>query len=127
MTRISWRYSVSINGLHCTPAAIKNLAIPPSPNTCLGAISYTESKRMDADYFLLQAAKISPSASLYVQALLISKRFTEQPYNACQGLLRLARSYGDERMEAACTRALRGRTYNQVNEYAFNYLNYFYN
>jgi hypothetical protein len=44
--------------------------------------------------------------------MLNSKRFTEQTYNACLGLLRLARSYGNERMEAACTRALRGRTYN---------------
>jgi transposase len=77
-----------------------------------GHQAYQEQKGWDADYFLSQAAKIGPSASLYVQAMLNSKRFTEQTYNACLGLLRLARSYGNERMETACTRALRGRTYN---------------
>jgi transposase len=73
---------------------------------------YQEQKGWDADYFLAQAVKIGASTSLYVQAMLNSKRFTEQTYNACLGLLRLARSYGPERIEAACTRALRGRTYN---------------
>jgi hypothetical protein len=73
---------------------------------------YQEQKGWDADYFLSQAVKIGACTSLYVQSMLNSKRFTEQTYNACLGLLRLARSYGNERMEAACTRALRGRTYN---------------
>jgi transposase len=73
---------------------------------------YQEQKGWDADYFLSQAAKTGPCTCLYIQTMLNSKRFTEQTYNACLGLLRLARSYGHERMEAACARALRGRTYN---------------
>ena len=77
-----------------------------------GHQAYQEQKGWDADYFLLQAAKIGPCASSYIQTMLNSKRFTEQTYNACLGLLRLARSFGDERMETACARALRGRTYN---------------
>jgi transposase len=77
-----------------------------------GHQAYQEQKGWDADHFLSQAVKIGASTSIYVQAMLNSKRFTEQTYNACLGLLRLGRSYGPERMEAACTRALRGRTYN---------------
>jgi transposase len=77
-----------------------------------GHQAYQEQKGWDADYFLSQAAKIGTSTALYVRTVLNSKRFTEQTYNACLGLLRLARSFGNERMEAACTRALRGRTYN---------------
>jgi transposase len=73
---------------------------------------YLEQKGWDADYFLLQAEKMGNSSKIYMQALLDSKRFTEQTYNACLGILRLARSYGDNRIEAACTRALKGRTYN---------------
>jgi transposase len=73
---------------------------------------YHEQKGWDADYFLLQAKKVGSSTTLYIQAMLSSKRFTEQTYNACLGLLRLCRTYGPERMEAACTRALQGRTYN---------------
>src|SRR5206468_2767452 len=57
---------------------------------------YQEQKGWDAGYFLSQAVKIGPSASLYIQTMLNSKRFTEQTYNACLSLLRLSRSYGNE-------------------------------
>lgn len=73
---------------------------------------YQEQKGWDADYFLSQAEKLGTSTSAYMKALLESKRFTEQTYNACLGLLRLAKTYGPGRIEAACARALRGRTYN---------------
>jgi transposase len=73
---------------------------------------YQEQKGWDAGYFLSQAAKLGSSTVLYMKTMLESKRFTEQTYNACLGLLRLAKSYGPQRIEAACTRALRGRTYN---------------
>lgn len=73
---------------------------------------YLEQKGWDADYFLLQAEKMGSSTLMYVQAMLNSKRFTEQTYNACLGVLRLARSYGTDRIEAACARALQGRIYN---------------
>lgn len=73
---------------------------------------YLEQKGWDADYFLLQAGKMGMASRAYMQAMLDSKRFTEQTYNACLGILRLARSYGPERIESACTRALKGRTYN---------------
>lgn len=73
---------------------------------------YREQKGWDADYFLLQAEKMGSSTLAYMKAMLESKRFTEQTYNACLGILRLARSYGNQRMEAACSRALKGRTYN---------------
>lgn len=73
---------------------------------------YVEQKGWDADYFLLQAEKMGNSTLVYMQAILDSKRFTEQTYNACLGILRLARSYGTDRVEAACARALKGRIYN---------------
>lgn len=73
---------------------------------------YQEQKGWDAGYFLSQAEKLGSSTVVYMKAMLESKRFTEQTYNACLGLLRLARTYGPQRIDAACTRALRGRTYN---------------
>jgi hypothetical protein len=42
-----------------------------------------------------------------VQRLLISKPHPEQGYRACLGIMRLARQYGVERLEAACERAVR--------------------
>lgn len=78
----------------------------------MGHQHYLEQKGWDADYFLLQAEKMGNAALTYMQAMLNSKRFTEQTYNACLGVLRLARSYGNDRVNAACSRALQGRTYN---------------
>ena len=50
---------------------------------------------------------IGPYTGQAVSALLQSKPHPEQGYRACLGLMRLARDYGRERMEAACQRAVR--------------------
>jgi transposase len=56
--------------------------------------------------FISWAGKIGPSAAGVVGQILQSRRYPEQGYRACLGLMRLARSYPAERVEAACTRAL---------------------
>jgi transposase len=72
---------------------------------------YFEQKGWDARYFLSQAEQIGTAAHQYIQQILKGKRFTEQTYNACLGLLRLGKTYGNDRLEAACKRALKGRSY----------------
>lgn len=52
------------------------------------------------------AGKMGPSAAGVVGHILESRRFPEQGYRACLGLIRLARRYPAERVEAACARAL---------------------
>ncbi len=52
------------------------------------------------------ARTIGPLCSQAVTHLLESKPHPEQGYRACLGIMRLARGYGSERMEAACRRAL---------------------
>ena len=52
------------------------------------------------------ARKIGPSAAAAVGHILQSRRYPEQGYRACLGLMRLTRRYPTERVEAACTRAL---------------------
>ena len=52
------------------------------------------------------ANTIGPATGELVKRLLLTKQHPEQGYRACLGLMRLARSVGQERMEAACTRAL---------------------
>lgn len=73
---------------------------------------YSEQKGWTPDYFLQEALKIGSCTHLYIDKVLKSKSFTEQTYNACLGIIRLAKSYSHERMEAACRRALKGQTYN---------------
>jgi len=50
---------------------------------------------------------IGPQTAAVVEKMLASRRFPEQAYRSCLGLLRLAKTFGDERLEAACHRALR--------------------
>lgn len=69
---------------------------------------YFEQRGWTADYFLKQASAIGPSTHRYIEAVLKGKHFTEQTYNACLGILRLGKQYGNERLEAACKRALQG-------------------
>ena len=50
--------------------------------------------------------KIGPSAAGVAEYILQSRTYPEQGYRACLGLMRLARRYPPERVEAACARAL---------------------
>lgn len=42
-----------------------------------------------------------------VQVMLGSRKHPQQSYRACLGVLRLAKSFGNERLEAACARAMK--------------------
>src|SRR4029453_11942851 len=57
-----------------------------------------------------------PATAELVTALLAAKPHPEQGSRACRGLMRLSKTHGTERMEAACTRAsqLRAPSYRTV-------------
>ena len=50
------------------------------------------------------AARIGPATIALVEAIMAAKPHPEQGFRACLGILRLARSYGSARIEAACRR-----------------------
>jgi len=52
------------------------------------------------------AASTGPHTERFVEQLMNSKTHPEQGFQAAQGIMRLARQCGDERVEAACQRAL---------------------
>ena len=56
--------------------------------------------------FIRQAEKVGPQTAALVTAVLNAGRHPQQACRSCLGLLRLARCYGDARMEAAAARAL---------------------
>ena len=62
------------------------------------------------------ARTIGPPTAALVQAILADRPHPEQGYRSCLGLLRLAKRYGPERLEAACTRAVavEARSYRHV-------------
>ena len=60
----------------------------------------------NGDYFEQQASVIGNSTLQVIQKVLESKIFYQQTYNSCLGILRLGKQYGNDRLEAACQRAL---------------------
>ena len=59
-----------------------------------------------------EAQQVGPSTGQLVEAILAAKRHPEMGYRSCLGILRLAKTYPSERMEAAARRCLRARAYN---------------
>lgn len=59
-----------------------------------------------------EAQQIGPETGQLVAAILAAKRHPEMGYRSCLGILKLAKTYPAERMEAASRRALRARAYN---------------
>jgi len=52
------------------------------------------------------AAKTGPATEELIQTVLMSRKHPQQAYRSCLGILRLGKAYGDDRLEAACRRAL---------------------
>src|SRR5690606_9905914 len=59
------------------------------------------------------AQQTGPSTAALVEAIMKERRHPEQGYRSCLGILRLGKTYGADRLEAACARAVavRARTY----------------
>lgn len=53
-----------------------------------------------------RASRVGPSTAILIDVILRDRPHPEQGFRSCLGILRLARSHGDERLEAACERAL---------------------
>jgi transposase len=52
------------------------------------------------------AERTGPSTAALFGAIMASRPHPEQGFRSCLGIMRLGRRYGDERLEAACARAL---------------------
>ena len=53
------------------------------------------------------AEKSGPATAELVTTILASRAHPQQGFRSCLGIMRLGKSYGDDRLEAACQRALR--------------------
>lgn len=70
----------------------------------------TEQRGWDDEYFLREASYRGQAVQEVIKKILTSKAFYEQTYNSCLGILRLGKQYGNQRLEAACQRALTAPT-----------------
>jgi transposase len=55
---------------------------------------------------VLWAAKTGEATAQVVETILASRPHPQQGFRSCLGIMRLGKSSGDERLEAACQRAL---------------------
>jgi transposase len=55
--------------------------------------------------FTRWAAKIGPHTQTLIDTILASRAHPQQGFRSCMGILRLAKSYGNARLDAACRRA----------------------
>ena len=62
--------------------------------------------------FLRWAQKYGPATMALVEKVLQRRQHVEQSYRSILGILRLADRFGDDRLEAACRRALPIKAYN---------------
>ena len=62
------------------------------------------------------ASKIGPNTEALVTVILNERPHPEQGYRSCLGILRLAKKYGDDRLEVACgiSLSVRARSYRHV-------------
>src|SRR3990172_5482263 len=60
----------------------------------------------DGDWFQREAEKIGPHTAAYFRALLQSRRYPQQAYRSCLGILALARKYSQAQLELACQHLL---------------------
>lgn len=67
---------------------------------------YLEQRAWTGDDFTKKASKVGEYTEKAITILLNSRTFIEQTYDGCIGVLRLGNKYGDQRLEAACKRAV---------------------
>ena len=68
------------------------------------------------DRFIRWAGKVGPHTQTLIETILNSRAHPQQGFRSCLGILRLAKSYGNQRLEAACRRAVSigGTSYRSV-------------
>jgi transposase len=78
--------------------------------------SHREHREWSPSRILHWAGTIGPKTRELAEAILAERRHPEQGYRSCLGILRLAKRYGNDRLEAACSRAVavRARSYRHV-------------
>ena len=68
--------------------------------------AHREAREWSPGRLINWAAKTGPASEKLIRNVLAARKHPQQAYRACLGILRLGKAYGDERLEAACRRAL---------------------
>ena len=69
-------------------------------------IAHREFAQWTPDRLIRWAQSIGVVTAAFIERILVARRHPQQGFRAALGILRLAKHYGEARLEAACTRAL---------------------
>ena len=92
--RIASHVQCAFKGRHTTIAA----HMPPAHREVAGWNAQTLTARAEA---------VGPRCAVLVERLLGQRQHPQQAFRSCLGVLSLGQKYGDDRLEAACARALK--------------------
>jgi len=68
--------------------------------------AYNDALTYNGERYLAWAKQIGKNTEHLIRALFSSYKIEEQAYRSCMGILQFQKKYGNERLEAACKRAL---------------------
>lgn len=68
--------------------------------------SHRQAGEWTSERLILWASKTGPGTESLIRKALSTRKHPQQAFRSCLGILRLGKAYGDERLEAACRRAL---------------------
>jgi transposase len=68
--------------------------------------SHRQAGEWSPERLIKWAAGTGPATEKLIRSVMASRKHPQQAYRSCLGILRLGKAYGDERLEAACRRAL---------------------
>lgn len=77
----------------------------------MAVVDHSHGFRIEWQILIEWAGKAGPFTARLVENILTSKPHPEMGYRSALGLIRLERKHGAERLEAACTRAVRLKLY----------------
>ena len=69
--------------------------------------SHRQTSAWTPERLIKWASKTGPATEKLVETVVGLRQHPQQAYRSCLGILRLGKSYGDKRLEAACRRALK--------------------
>lgn len=69
-------------------------------------LKHQQYSEWNPERFIRWAAKIGPQTKVLTETLLVQRAHPQQAYRTLLGILRLGKAYGEQRLEAACDRAL---------------------
>lgn len=105
----NYHYSVPYNLVHQEVEARitqKTSDLPPRQTDCVASAQHTAASPWIHEPIRSKAAKVGPEAEALIDVVLRSRPHPEQGFRSAVGILGLVKRYGQERVDAACARAL---------------------